>query len=39
MEVVVGQTQARVVRHIEGGVAVEFAHLLSPDDADGTVDI
>src|SRR5215510_13059918 len=26
MEVVVGQTQARVVRHIEGGVAVEFAH-------------
>lgn len=38
-EVVIGQTQARVVRHIEGGFAVEFAHLLRPDDEDGTVDI
>jgi hypothetical protein len=39
MEVVIGQTQARVVRHIEDGIAVEFVHLLSPDDDDGTVDI
>ena len=29
--VIVGETAAQVVRHFNGGVAVEFARLLQPD--------
>lgn len=37
--VVLGHTKARVVRHFDGGIAVEFSALLCPDDVDGTVDL
>jgi len=39
MPVVLGKTRSRVVRHFEGGIAVEFSTLLRPDDVDGSVDL
>jgi PilZ domain len=39
MPVTLGRTLARVVRHFDGGIAVEFRSLLRPDDADGSVEI
>jgi hypothetical protein len=37
--VTVGRTLARVVRHFEGGIAVEFRSLLRPDDINGHVEL
>jgi hypothetical protein len=37
--VMVGRTKARVVRHFDGGIAVEFAALLRPDEMDNTVEL